>query len=325
MPLSRVWSGRDIIAENVQGDDLGDVLELNSGASAWWVLPRPGDQPSPLLLQAASALELDELALRDLTAEDQRAKFEELTQCRLVVTGAVLLDRHSLQLQVAGVSMLVTDRALICLAEPLGTDFDPARLLAQRSRLLATGGVEEALQLVVEAVVSTYDVVVEWLEDSSDGLSEVLLAQRPLDKDQQLLAFRLRQVLSQLRRLTEPMRAVLDDLTESQRAESAHSRRWAVLREHHHRVANAADALRETMSSVLETSLALAAVRGNDNMQKLTGWAAIVAVPTLVTGFVGQNVEFPLDGTTAGFWVYLLLMVAAVVVLYVLFRRKGWI
>ena len=60
--------------------------------------------------------------------------------------------------------------------------------------------------------------------------------------------------------------------------------------EQHDRVANAADALREALSSLFDTSLALADVRLNQIMKKLTGWAAIIAVPTLITSFVGMNV-----------------------------------
>ena len=62
--------------------------------------------------------------------------------------------------------------------------------------------------------------------------------------------------------------------------------------------------------SVLETSLALADVQLNVIMKKLTGWAAIIAVPTLITGFVGMNVGFPFMGTAYGFWIYLVIMLA---------------
>ena len=60
-------------------------------------------------------------------------------------------------------------------------------------------------------------------------------------------------------------------------------------------------------------------------MKKLTGWAAIIAVPTLVTGFVGMNVTFPLEGTAAGFWVYLAIMIAAALVLYVVLKLRNWL
>ena len=74
-------------------------------------------------------------------------------------------------------------------------------------------------------------------------------------------------------------------------------RRWSLIEEHHGRTANAADRLREELTSVFETSLALADVQLNVIMKKLSGWAAIIAVPTLVTSFVGMNVAYPLSGT----------------------------
>ena len=53
--------------------------------------------------------------------------------------------------------------------------------------------------------------------------------------------------------------------------------------------------------------------------------AADIAVPTLVTSFVGMNVGFPLNGSVAGFWVYFALMIVAGLVLYLVFRRKDWV
>ena len=199
--------------------------------------------------------------------------------------------------------------------------------------MLATGGVEAALQLVIGAVINTYESVVSWLESSTDDLANIMFEERPLDKPEQLYAFKLRTALSQVRRLTDPMRAVMTDLVDAPpppvkgkaARSNAASRRWTLLAEQHHRVANAADALREALSSVFDTSLALADVRMNQTMKKLSGWAAIIAVPTLVTSFVGMNVGFPLVGTAAGFWVYFAVMVAAAVILYFLFRRRDWI
>ncbi|MET0693528.1 MAG: CorA family divalent cation transporter [Propionibacteriaceae bacterium] len=324
-PLSRVWSGSKVIAEDVQGDDLGDVLELHSDAYAWWVMSRADARASRGLLGAAKALDLDDLAIRDLLADDHRAKYEELGQSRLVLTNAVTLDRENAVLTAHPVSMVITDRALICLADSSPNGFHPAQLLSQKSAELVHGGVEHALQFVVAAVINTYENVVEWLEDCSDQLANALFEERPLDKGEQIWAFRVRAVLTQLRRLTDPMRSVLDELVNSQTKSTLVKRKWAMIQEQHHRVANAADALREVLGSVFDTSLTLADLQMNSIMKKLTGWAGIIAVPTLVTGFVGMNVDFPLDGTVQGFWVYLVIMVAAIVWLFITFRRKDWI
>jgi magnesium transporter len=60
-------------------------------------------------------------------------------------------------------------------------------------------------------------------------------------------------------------------------------------------------------------------------MKKLTSWAAIIAVPTAVTGFFGQNVPYPGFGERSGFWFSIALMAVIATALYVTFRRKDWL
>jgi magnesium transporter len=83
--------------------------------------------------------------------------------------------------------------------------------------------------------------------------------------------------------------------------------------------------LRDMIATVFETNLSLADARLNTVMKKLTSWAAIVAVPTAITGFYGQNVPFPGFSSTIGFIVSSTLIVVAVAVLYVSFRRRDWL
>jgi magnesium transporter len=331
-PLSQVWSGNKIIAEDLTGEDLSDVLELHSDASAWWVLPRDHEYGAVEVRHVARALDLDEPAIKDLLADDKRAKFEAIGQARLVITNVVAVNKEDAHITVHPISMIATDRAVICLIDPT-PDFQPAQLFIQKQDVIAKGGIEAAVQLMIGAVIRSYEEALQWLEDASDSLADVLFEERPLDKSEQLYAFKLRAALSQLRRLTDPMRTVMTDIVESPPQgrkvkagrDPAIGRHWAMLSEHHTRVANAADALREPLSSIFDTSLALADVRLNQIVKKLSSWAAIIAVPTLVTGFVGMNVRFPLAATTVGFWVYLLLMITASVVLYFVFRAKDWL
>ena len=84
-----------MLAEDLAGEDLADVLDLHSGALAWWVLDRSTPYGQAELLRVAKSLDLDELAVDDLTAADQRAKFEQIGQARLVVTNAVSLDHQT--------------------------------------------------------------------------------------------------------------------------------------------------------------------------------------------------------------------------------------
>jgi magnesium transporter len=66
-------------------------------------------------------------------------------------------------------------------------------------------------------------------------------------------------------------------------------------------------------------------VQQNEDMRKITAWVAIVAVPTAVTGFFGQNVPYPGFGTTEGFIASMLTMIILAVVLFIVFKRKDWL
>jgi magnesium transporter len=79
------------------------------------------------------------------------------------------------------------------------------------------------------------------------------------------------------------------------------------------------------VSSILETHVSIQGNRMNLVMKKLTSWAAIIAVPTAVTGFFGQNVPFLGFQSTLGLVLSLSMIVGGGVGLYVLFRRKEWI
>jgi magnesium transporter len=60
-------------------------------------------------------------------------------------------------------------------------------------------------------------------------------------------------------------------------------------------------------------------------MKKVTSWAAIIAVPTAITGWFGQNVPYVGFGSAWGVWESLGSIVVVSVVLYWAFRRNDWL
>ena len=57
----------------------------------------------------------------------------------------------------------------------------------------------------------------------------------------------------------------------------------------------------------------------------MTSWAAIIAVPTLITGYYGMNVPYPGEGSHWGVWLSAALVVALSGALYALFKRRDWL
>jgi len=83
--------------------------------------------------------------------------------------------------------------------------------------------------------------------------------------------------------------------------------------------------LRDLVSTILETRLTIQGNRLNETMKMLTSWAAIIAVPTAVTGFYGQNVPYPGFQQAGGFISSSVMIAALGVGLYLLFKHKGWL
>jgi magnesium transporter len=63
----------------------------------------------------------------------------------------------------------------------------------------------------------------------------------------------------------------------------------------------------------------------NSIMKKVTSWAAIIAVPTAITGFYGQNIPYPGFDEMWGFWVSSAAIVVISGVLYLVFRSRDWL
>jgi magnesium transporter len=80
-----------------------------------------------------------------------------------------------------------------------------------------------------------------------------------------------------------------------------------------------------THMTIATEQLAADSVRQNDDMRKITAWVAIIAVPTAVTGFFGQNVPYPGFAEKAGFIASTVIIVSIAVILYVIFRQKKWL
>jgi magnesium transporter len=80
-----------------------------------------------------------------------------------------------------------------------------------------------------------------------------------------------------------------------------------------------------THTTIAAEKVASTGVQQNDDMRRITAWVAIVAVPTAVTGFFGQNVPYPGFGTRAGVIASVTLMLIMAATLYIAFRHKKWL
>ena len=81
----------------------------------------------------------------------------------------------------------------------------------------------------------------------------------------------------------------------------------------------------ETHTTIAAERMAATGVQQNDDMRKISAWVAIIAVPTAVTGYFGQNIPYPGFSDTSGLIASTTLILGGATVLYVLFRRWRWL
>ncbi|MGZ5365169.1 MAG: CorA family divalent cation transporter, partial [Mycobacterium sp.] len=147
-------------------------------------------------------------------------------------------------------------------------------------------------------------------------------------KGLQRKTFRLRKDLVELRRVVLPMREVVNSI-QHRRLDAKTSPEldplYADLYDHVLRASEWTESLRDMITTVFETNLSLQDAHLNTVMKKLTGWAAIIAVPTAITGFYGQNVTYPGIETVGGFVTSTSIIVLLVLALYWTFKRKDWL
>jgi magnesium transporter len=168
---------------------------------------------------------------------------------------------------------------------------------------------------------------VQSLDDAVESLEDQLFADVPQDLQVQRRSFELRKSLVLLRRIVIPMREVVNALMRRDLHVVTDDLMpyYQDVYDHVLRAAEWTDSLRDLVNSILEANLTIQGNRLNVITKKVTSWAAIIAVPTFVTGFYGMNVPYPGFSRQAGLASALVVMAVAAFVLYLIFKRKDWL
>jgi magnesium transporter len=199
----------------------------------------------------------------------------------------------------------------------------------RQPELLASSGGGFAAYAMLDEVVDDYLTLVERFEDRADQLEDDVFSEGEIDGGSGLQAriFRLKRDVVGLRRYAMPLRQGIDLLIEEPRfADSPMLPYYRDVMEHALRVVELADNVRDLLTSLLEVRISQLANHTNDIMKKLTSWAAIILIPTLIAGIYGMNFQhMPELGWKVGYPVALGTMVVASTALYVVFKKRGWL
>lgn len=279
------------------------------------------------LSELAAELGVHELALEDALSEHQRPKVDTYDSHLFVAAHAISMNAETAAMTAVEVDAFVGRRWLITVRK--SEAFDMAKVVRrwERSGDLAKFGPAYMLYGLLDVIIDEYFVAVEVFDEFYDTVSDGIFADTPMDPARQQHWFQMRQALVRFHRLAVPMREAVSALMRREHHVVADEMYPYLqdLYDHILRITESTDALRDLVSTIVETNISLRDYRQNQVMKRVTSWAAIIAVPTLITGFYGMNVPYSGYGTAAGFYASVALIVVLSLVLYLVFKAKEWL
>ncbi len=320
---TRAYRKGELAAEHFPVADVSEQLDERD--TVVWV-----DLCGPTLddlRELADELGLHELAVEDALGPHQRPKLDHYASHLFLSTHSVAIDRETCELRTDEVDAFIGDRWLVTVREDDSFDMDRVQERWDRSSDLAVYGVSFLLYGLLDVIVDGYFDTVDVFDNFYDDVSDEIFSEHPLGPEQQRHWFQMRQALIRFHRLALPMREAVSALMRREHSAVCPELYpyFQDVYDHVLRVTESTDSLRDLISSIVETNLSLRDYRQNQVMKKVTSWAAIIAVPTLVTGFYGMNVRYPGFGSYWAATFATVLMVVVSVCLYALFKRKEWL
>ncbi len=323
----RVWRQGQLLDIDVDPMSLEQYLE-DEDCLVWVDLVDPRVST---LDEMAYRLKFSRQSVEDALAPEERPKAKRQNDRMFVQAYKVMMvDRvepYESRVETHRVSAYIVENGLVTVH---GSGFKMDDVIARwdEDRNLVRGGTLGLLHGLLDVIVDGHFSAIQQLDDLMEDIEDHLLADDYSSVEVSRSTYQLRRELVELRRVVGPMRDVVNTVVRYGMTPGWTPQMRAYyddLTDHVLRAAEWTDSLRDLVSSIFETSLALNDAKLNTVMKKLSGWAAIIAVPTLITGWYGMNVPYPGLEEPSGLYSAVILIIVAVTALFIIFRHNEWI
>jgi magnesium transporter len=312
-------------------------LRQEPGAMAWIGLYRPNE---PELVSLAKEFDLHPLALEDAIQAHQRPKLERYGETLFVVLRAARYLDAPEEVDFAELHIFVGPGFVLTVRHGNAPDLSAVRRRMESTPELLKLGPEAVLYAILDTVVDGYAPVVDGVENDIDE-SEIQVFSGDPQVSRRI--YELSQEVLEFQRATRPLAPMLEGLTAGFAKYGTDEELQRYLRDvadHVLHTIERVDGFRLQLSDMLTVNATLVAQQQNAEMKALTeasfeqneeikrisSWAAILFAPTLVGTIYGMNfVHMPELGWVFGYPFAIFLMAVVCGSLYLIFKRRGWL
>jgi magnesium transporter len=317
-------------------DETYEVLRERHGM-AWIGLYRP--EPAEIR-SVASEFELHPLAVEDAISAHQRPKLERYDTTLFVVLRPARYLDDTERVEFGEVHVFTGKDFVVTIRHAEAPDLGRVRKRLENSPDLLRRGPEAILYAILDEVVDEYAPVVAGLENDIDEIEDQLFKGDPAVSRR---IYELLREVIEFQRATHPLLDILTALENGfvkYNVDVELQRNLRDVHDHVIRVVERADSFRALLQNALTVHTTLVGQQQNDEMRSLTeaslaqneevkkisAWAAILFAPTLVGTIYGMNFDhMPELHWQAGYPLAVALMAATSVILYLVFKRRGWL
>lgn len=269
--------------------------------------------------------DLHELAVEDAVEAHQRPKVELYDDTLLVVLKTARWNAERRGIEFGEVLVFVSNEFLITVRHGQ-TELHDVRLRLERRPDLLREGPMAALYAIVDHVVDDYAPVVDQLDAEIRDVEAAVFS--PSGSSQAQRIYEIKREALMLDGAIGPLVEPLGDVATG-RYEQIPRELMTYFRDvydHLQRLASHVESYRELLTNVLAANLTQVSIRQNEDVRRISAWAAIIAVPTLITGIYGMNFEHIPELTwRLGYPAALALMALVCFGLYRYFHKVGWL
>lgn len=308
------------------------LAELNAACRsgegiAWIGLYRPSAEE---FAHVASEFDLHDLAVEDAVKAHQRPKLERYGDALFLVLRPARYVDATETVEFGEVHVFAGPQFVITVRHSEAPDLASVRhKLETRPDLLRRGSVA-IVHAILDEVVDDYEPVVAGVQNDVDEIEDDVFDGRP---NASRRIYELSREVIGFERATKPLVALLDALMREHGTGDEERRYLRDVRDHAVRIEERVAGFRQLLQNILSVNLTLetkslseAANRTNEEVKKISAWAAIFFAPTLIATIYGMNFErMPELGWEVGYPLALATMAISCVALYAMFRRRNWL
>jgi magnesium transporter len=280
-----------------------------------------------LLRQVQQQFGLHDLAIEDAINAHQRPKLELYEDSVFVALRTAQRVPATGRLEFGETHVFLGRNYIVTVRHGSLRSHVGVRQRCEATPQLLSQGPGYVLYALMDFIVDQYLPIVRQIEEEVQELEGVVLDD-PTASDATARIYLLKRDLVSLRRAVSPLADVCNRLLRFDIPHIPADTRpyFRDVYDHIVRLNESIDAQRELLTSALEAHLSLMTVAQNEHMKRITAWAAMIAVPTMIAGVYGMNFAYiPELQWRYGYFIALGTMVVASLALFVGFRRSRWL